>query len=632
MKKPTSQFDLFSLDTPLEDEMSDTEQKHLAYYLTNQNNLLEIISSGYLKPRSLMTKYYDDLAQFCPDGIPLLLVPPSRELISKIINLEENFYPVLVEVNLSGMSGTGYLIDKSYEMQRVDLPDIEEGLCLIVQHAIPIDQVNVTYFRQFSDLKDYQLRVYENVPQGVLQYQPAQDKFINLEDDFTGLSNVLSKVNDELSQMDPAYPMVLDSIAGGQLLVMKLSEIEPRVPLDCVAPLLNQSLGILRRRSKKWVKLPAGYEWIELISSVLPESHPRYLGLDKFFKQSKKSGVEQAENLEWLLAGVTMQQLAWVDRLQFSPEETVTDIFSKFIDLLGGLKIDNIEEVIGVYSKIQETIIKVREGLEDLNVFLGTFPTDVFPATTALLLFVMRIKPELILSLKDMKPELPDRVLVMVSLFSGILTGRTKLAVEQRPERYSSTRFVDGMVVRLINLNEGGISLSQVAQPIMIETVEKGEHLIEIMSIGKDELLEREMSPVVDEIEEKIPLKIEAVSQPGAPIPKTVSKLKPEKMSLREILLAADLTSENTPDYQIALEICKILFWLDLVSTVIPLEDRDYILEHRKGRMEFRVPGYLKPQYRLRNQEEFKERLKNIREDDLKKLTNAGIDKKLERD
>lgn len=632
MKKPPSQFDMFSLETPLEDEMSDTEQKHLAYYLTNQNNLLEIISSGYLKPRSWMTKYYDDLAQFCPDGIPLLLVPPSRELISKIINLEENFYPVLVEVNLSGMSGNGYLIDKSGEIQRAEIPDIEEGLCLVIQYAIPIDLVNVTYFRQFSDLKDYQLRIYENVPQGVLQYQPAQDKFINLEDDFTELSNVLSKVNDELLQMDPSYPMVLDSIAGGQLLVMKLSEIETKVPLDCVAPLLNQSLGILRRRSKKWVEIPTGYDWIEMIGSVLPESHPRYLRLDKFFKQSKKSGVEQTENLEWLLAGITMQQMAWVDRLQFSPEGTVSDIFSKFFELLDELKIENNEEVRSVYSRIQEMIGKVRDGLEDLDTFRGTYPEENFPATTALLLFVMRIKPESILPLQEMTPGLSAIVLVMTSLFSGLLTGRTKLAVDQRPEKYACTRFVDGMVVRMINLNEGGISLSQVAQPILLETVEKDDHLIEIMSVGKDELLERVVGQVVDETEEKTPPKKETFKLPGAPIAETVSKVKPGKLSLREILLAADLSSEKTPNYQVAIEICKILFWLDLISTVIPLEGRDYILEYRKGRMEFRIPGYLVPIHRLRNIDEFKERVKKLQENDLNKLDDAGIDRKLARD
>ena len=96
--------------------------------------------------------------------------------------------------------------------------------------------------------------MYENVPRGVIDYQPAPNNFINLMDDFSGLTEALAKLNEKLPKIEPGYPMILDSIAGSQLLVMKLAELESRIPLDSVASLLNQSLGMLRRRSKKWVK------------------------------------------------------------------------------------------------------------------------------------------------------------------------------------------------------------------------------------------------------------------------------------------------------------------------------------------------------------------------------------------
>ena len=86
-----------------------------------------------------------------------------------------------------------------------------------------------------------------------------------VEAQVSNLETTLSKVNKKLTQMDRTFPMVLDSIAGGQLLVLKLSEIENRIPLDGVGALLNQTLGIIKRRTKKWIKPPAGYEWLNSI-------------------------------------------------------------------------------------------------------------------------------------------------------------------------------------------------------------------------------------------------------------------------------------------------------------------------------------------------------------------------------
>ena len=72
------------------------------YLLTSRNNLMDLFSSGQIKPASHYLKYYPDLGEKTPAGVPLLLQPPSDELIRETVRQEERAIPAILELPPAG--------------------------------------------------------------------------------------------------------------------------------------------------------------------------------------------------------------------------------------------------------------------------------------------------------------------------------------------------------------------------------------------------------------------------------------------------------------------------------------------------------------------------------------------------
>lgn len=75
------------------------------YFLTNQMNLLSILSSRLIGPRESFQKYYTDLLQETPGWVPLLRAAPPPELIKMVTAEPGAGGAVLIEFPLSALGG-----------------------------------------------------------------------------------------------------------------------------------------------------------------------------------------------------------------------------------------------------------------------------------------------------------------------------------------------------------------------------------------------------------------------------------------------------------------------------------------------------------------------------------------------
>ena len=106
---PEVQTELIILDEQVE------QQNHIFLLLTNRYNLLDILSSGLIKPASKYIKYYSDAGTICPEGIPLFVRPPSSDFIANVIGVEIGTFPVILEINLRDMHGLVQVVRDEYQ-------------------------------------------------------------------------------------------------------------------------------------------------------------------------------------------------------------------------------------------------------------------------------------------------------------------------------------------------------------------------------------------------------------------------------------------------------------------------------------------------------------------------------------
>ena len=84
-----------------------------AFVVTNRSNIVDFLSAGLLRPRAAMTKYYPDTLELADRSVPVILGPPSEELV-ELATKRPTQFPVLVEVDPDAVRPTdddrvGYL-------------------------------------------------------------------------------------------------------------------------------------------------------------------------------------------------------------------------------------------------------------------------------------------------------------------------------------------------------------------------------------------------------------------------------------------------------------------------------------------------------------------------------------------
>lgn len=133
-------------------------------FVTNRQNLLEILTAGYIGPRAAFPKYYADLLDVCPGRLPLLRGPVSEGVLSRVSGDPETSFPVALELDTHLLArGTSPALDHSGHAVRADLRD-EAVAAWAPSGAIPLTAVRRVVFRSNRDREEHSARQYEGLP------------------------------------------------------------------------------------------------------------------------------------------------------------------------------------------------------------------------------------------------------------------------------------------------------------------------------------------------------------------------------------------------------------------------------------------------------------------------------------
>jgi hypothetical protein len=159
------------------------------WYLTNRFNLLEILSSGLIAPRTAYRKHYSDLLDRSGDAVVRLHALPALELLDAVTAEGGNNFPVLLELPAS--------------------PDVTTPVSL--SPCLDLSDVLAVYFPAADALKDHEARGYDNVP-------VPPDGFLRVSTEvFSGGPVTMADVETAVSSAPPAPAVdwrTIDQVRG----------------------------------------------------------------------------------------------------------------------------------------------------------------------------------------------------------------------------------------------------------------------------------------------------------------------------------------------------------------------------------------------------------------------------------
>jgi hypothetical protein len=147
------------------------------FYLTNRFNVLHILGSSFLGPRSWYEKYYTDLLEWSPVRLPIFdgSIPASA---SELVSAEsDDAFPVAVELTREGVvdNSAPYLQEAAEEES--PLGDAAWKL-VTCSGCIPIADVCRIHFRSPQDLEEFEVREYENIPSQLVRRVVTPELFV----------------------------------------------------------------------------------------------------------------------------------------------------------------------------------------------------------------------------------------------------------------------------------------------------------------------------------------------------------------------------------------------------------------------------------------------------------------------
>ncbi len=118
------------------------------FYATNATNLLGILGSGLVRPKSGWPKFTPDFQEAVPGYIPLFVGGAPLEQLDCVTRHDPNDLPVLIEFHAALWRGDRVLgLDAAGQPQSVSLPTIPAGVqVLLVQGAVPLADAGPVYF------------------------------------------------------------------------------------------------------------------------------------------------------------------------------------------------------------------------------------------------------------------------------------------------------------------------------------------------------------------------------------------------------------------------------------------------------------------------------------------------------
>lgn len=553
-----------------EESSAETGAEKVAYLLTNQNNLNYILSNGWIVPREIYSKYYPDPSEHTPGFVPLMLLPPSEELVRTTTEQSDSSFPVVVEINIADLEGeilvvtsTGITdtIRNSHELS-------DDHLVMMLRGAIPLNRVNTVYFRDQRDLKEFSIRPY--VARRDVKSSVSRDLFDSASDVSVDLlaAVAVDEVDAEGFLQEQVYRNA-SAFAGVAILLSNALSISPGLPLSAMHSLLRPLV-----RKGEYSDLPDSIDgdspvnyWLMLAALTISDQDYRAksVQLDTLL-YSRMTEQQVADTI--LLKATLHGLLSYEDPQTFVPSQFLDIVLRDFTQHLSAVFSDRIDRLAEQYRLVFDLIQQVLESSISLDEFFAFLSMDT-EVTTALLCFLLRHHPEDVLTWADDLREYNWGTLALAALLSGTLYGRSRIPIVSG-QHSRMIDFIDYLAASVVNRRLGSICFKELEDALQI--IEDGETT---QLLYKDRVLfAKQVASGVEHLVDKL-----LASAFDSPLEERVGILLSRKLK-----------------------------WDHCLTTVIRLDDRDFALQHHGSRKEIRIVGETETRLQL-NVAEFRKQL-----------------------
>ena len=185
------------------------ENQDVKYYIpVHKNNLHTILASGIIIPSSNYYEYEDDVQIICSDSI---IMSKNGFNFNKIegTNIDNNF-TVLLEININKLDK-----NELYKFSNKKFTRIRKKLdsqFLYYKNSISILSIENIFFKSRNELDDFEARIFENVPLGLISMD-VSEKIFEIKKVDSDLQKIFDQ-NENKEHRDYVKYQLSDSIAG----------------------------------------------------------------------------------------------------------------------------------------------------------------------------------------------------------------------------------------------------------------------------------------------------------------------------------------------------------------------------------------------------------------------------------
>jgi hypothetical protein len=362
------------------------------YYITNQYNLREILSGGFIGPKaSFDDKYYPDLLEASPGRIPLFTQTIYPSLIQQVNSHDpETSFAVVLQID---PAKTEAGLPEEIKMDGNASPAV-----LVYSGAISFKSVSAIHFLSAANLSEFEVRSYSNMP--------SPRKLYKVSPELTGTTindpGILQEIRDlpPLSRPTPADFSLLDRISGAVSLCISHS----LTGNDQTKQLIN--LIDPPKKQKSADKLPA---WFSL--GLNPKSPEEIAGLTDINELVFASTLTVLHGYNLKTVGQKPKILEEIKQLIYS------------------------QQSIGEEHKatLEKSFIKIQRLLQLQDEFEPFKPSPTgYDAIRGLLLFLMRPQHKELLSWSMTETNASQPAMLTALAYSGTVIGRKGLEMEYR--------------------------------------------------------------------------------------------------------------------------------------------------------------------------------------------------------
>ena len=362
--------------------------EHRWVFLTNRQNLLQVLSSGLIAPAFAYDKYYEDLLRFAPAHVPLVSTPLGHELTDLVSPKDSPAqFPVAIEISSEWLQSANKNIVGGLEAAR------SAGL-LFLDCLIPSTAITCVHFRSAAERDEHIARPYANVNHEAWDLHITEDIFIETqgaerERILTGFLEANPEPSTDSARVN--Y-LAADAFTGALI-------------------------GLI-------AALPAQPEWFDaLASGLMGKRMPKDCGLPPFALFKPGGGLE-VKGFEEILLRAAVIEFAKAQAASWNPQEVLVAI----------------EDTLKAASPSEKDLVAAGRALEKMRKVIALeqdfepFEQDRgSPAAKAILLALLRPEPTRLLRWDQQETGASDAVGACACALAGIAQGRTNLPIELRP-------------------------------------------------------------------------------------------------------------------------------------------------------------------------------------------------------